>query len=111
MRDSSHYEEDEPELSPENYPKGARFLKEEFYWSCFDENSPFGNDGGADAFSFFQDWRKENPTANPVEFLDRFLECFEFTNNYGRASDSAQIKRLLELAARFVFSTANWRQD
>lgn len=57
-------------LSPKTAnPKASAVMKEEWFWSSFDDLSPFGNDDGADAFHFFRDWRENNPQTEPTVFI------------------------------------------
>jgi uncharacterized protein YfeS len=61
-------------LSPEKaHPKAAKLLKAEFFWDCVDENSPFGNDNGADALQQYRLWRANNPGGDPVQFIKELL--------------------------------------
>lgn len=80
---SNFDDEDEElgELSPENsHPNAAAILTEEFYWDCGDDNSPFGNDTGADTLEHFREWREEHPAENPIEFLDQLLDEWDVTD-------------------------------
>jgi uncharacterized protein YfeS len=93
------------ELSPENsHPTAARILTDEFYWDCVDEDSPFGNDNGADTLAFFREWREEHPMSDPVEFLNELLERWEATNDYWDVVEPAEVQKLLE-EDEFGFST------
>jgi uncharacterized protein YfeS len=62
-----------------NRPKNASaislaLMKEDWFWNSLDENSPFGNDQGADASSAFRSWRSAHPAGNPVDFARELLE-------------------------------------
>ena len=83
------------ELSPENYPRAARVLAEDFYWDCTDEFSPFGNDDGADALALFRQWRAENPISHPLEFLDELLQSWEVDNCNWDVVDATEAVRLI----------------
>ena len=53
--------DDDWELSPENaHPNARRLLKSDFYWDVSDEDSPFGNDTGADTLEFYRAWIEES---------------------------------------------------
>jgi uncharacterized protein YfeS len=84
------------ELSPANiHPNAARILTDEFYWDCVDDNSPFGNDTGADTLHFFHDWREEHPDTNPIVFLDELLAGWEVDNDHWDVVESEQARELL----------------
>lgn len=53
--------DDDWALSPETaHPNARRLLKDDFYWDVTDENSPFGNDTGADTLEFYRAWIEES---------------------------------------------------
>lgn len=67
------------ELSPETaHPKAKELLTEDFYWSSIDEDSPFGNDDGSDAFYGFRHWRNSNKTESPIVFLRELISEWGF---------------------------------
>jgi uncharacterized protein YfeS len=86
------------ELSPDAaHPYAARLLTDEFFWDCVDENTPFGNDTGADALEFFREWREEHPRANALEFLGRILgEVFEVPDAHWNTVEPVQVQALLD---------------
>lgn len=85
------------ELSRENsHPTAARILTEDFYWDCADEDSPFGNDNGADTLAFFRKWRGDHPTADPLGFLNELLERWEAANDHWEVIEPAGVRKLLE---------------
>lgn len=86
------------ELSPDAaHPKAAQLLKDEFFWDCVDENTPFGNDTGADTLKFFRAWRKEHPCANASEFLGEILgEVFEVPDAHWNVIEPVQVQALLD---------------
>jgi uncharacterized protein YfeS len=60
-------EQDAEQRSKQNASSEAqKLMKQLWFWSVTDDNSPFGNDDGADALTFFHQWRSENPKA-PIE--------------------------------------------
>lgn len=90
-------EDDEWELAPENsHTLAARLLTDEFYWDCTDDNSPFGNDTGADTLAAYRVWRGQNSRSSPDEFLDELLEGWEVANESWDVTDPAEVRRLLE---------------
>ena len=86
---------DEDELSPENYPKGATILREDFYWDCTDDNSPVGNDTGSDTFYAFLNWRSDHPRSSPIKFLKELLADWEVIYSPGEAIDNAELGQIL----------------
>ena len=90
--------EDAWDLSPDtSHPRAAQILTDEFFWDCVDENTPFGNDTGADALAFFREWRQEHARSNPVEFLEEILgEEFEVSDAHWNAVEPAQVQELLD---------------
>jgi uncharacterized protein YfeS len=94
--DNMNEELDLEELSPENYPKAAQILTDEFYWDCTDEFSPFGNDDGADTFTFFREWREEHSRDNPVRFLDEHLEGWQVINGHWDVVDADEAVKLIK---------------
>ena len=61
------------------HPKSASLMKEEWWWSPFDDLSPFGNDDGSDAFYLFKDWRENYPNAEPITFIDVLEKRWEMS--------------------------------
>jgi uncharacterized protein YfeS len=97
-------DEDFVELSPDtSHPHAARILPDEFFWDCVDENTPFGNDTGADALAFFREWRREHPRSNPVEFLGGILrEVFEVPDADWKVVEPVPVEELLVESAEDV---------
>jgi uncharacterized protein YfeS len=58
-----------------------RLLPEDWFWSITDEDSPFGNDDGADALAHYRKWRRANQNSSPVtgvaEVCERLAVPFE----------------------------------
>lgn len=70
---------DNYELSPEAaHPKAKELLTEEFYWSPIEEAAPFGNDDGSDAFYGLREWRINNKTESPIEYLKELISDWGF---------------------------------
>ncbi len=59
------------------HPKALVLMKDDFYWNCADDNSPFGNDNGADALNAYRKWRAVNPAANPMVLVKDVLKNFQ----------------------------------
>ncbi len=89
--------EDEIDLTPEtSHPKAIQLLPDAFFWDCSDENSPFGNDEGADTLSFFRRWRQKYPDQHPFVFLDLLLERWQVINGDWEAIEPDQVQRILD---------------
>lgn len=59
-------QDEEWELAPENsHPKAQAILTDDFLWDCADENSPLGNDTGADILAFYREAIQVTPDINP----------------------------------------------
>ena len=84
-------------ITPDNcHPKVAELLTDDFYWSQADDNSPLGNDTGADTFLDFREWREEHPTENSIKFLDKLLAEWEVENDFWDVTNDAEVQRLWE---------------
>lgn len=95
MKSFDDEDENEWELSPKNaHPKAVAILTDEFYWSCIDDNSPFGNDTGSDTLAFFREWRRTNWNKNPIVFLDKLLANWEVTNDFWDVTDASEVQKL-----------------
>lgn len=65
--------DDDWELTPDTaHPNARRLLKDDFYWDVTDENSPFGNDTGADTLAFYRAWIEESD--DDEDFLHQLFE-------------------------------------
>lgn len=68
--------DDEWELSPEvAHPNAKRLLKAPFYWDICDDDSPFGNDTGADTLEFYRAWIEESD--DDEDFLHQLFDEWE----------------------------------
>ncbi|HEY0098594.1 MAG TPA: hypothetical protein VGB76_06535 [Pyrinomonadaceae bacterium] len=90
-------DEDFEELSRDrSHPRAAQLLTDEFFWDCVDENTPFGNDTGADALAFFREWRRAHPHTNAPEFLAEILgEVSEVPDAHRDAVEPERVQELL----------------
>jgi uncharacterized protein YfeS len=98
-------DDEEWELAPENaHPKAQAALTDEYFWDCTDDNSPFGNDTGADTLAFFREWRRDHPRGEPLRFLSGLMRDWEVTDDHWDATDPAEVARLV-VSDRFSFVT------
>jgi len=64
------------ELSPQHaHPNAQALLTEPFFWDCTDDDSPWGNDAGADALEFYSEEHEDDDSAAPdaMGFLGEYL--------------------------------------
>ena len=74
--DESHWK-----LSPKNaHPNAKEKLKDSFLWNIADDNSPLGNNTGADVLHFYRKWAKNNPHVKATDFLSQILRSWEIKN-------------------------------
>ena len=89
--------EEEDDLVPERcHPAACHLLPDAFFWDCTEENSPFGNDEGADTLSSFRRWRQQHPDLHPFLFLDRLLADWEVINEGWNVIEADQVQRIIE---------------
>lgn len=66
--------DDDWELSPETaHPNAAKLMQEPFYWDVADQDSPFGNDAGADTLQFYRAAIDADPDLDVAGFLDELF--------------------------------------
>ncbi|BCU77325.1 hypothetical protein [Luteolibacter sp. LG18] len=67
------------EITPETAHERARQLVpvDSFVWDFGDEDSPLGNDIGADTFAAYLDFRKEQPKGKVQDFIANLFDVFE----------------------------------
>lgn len=58
------------------HPVAQKLMKEKFYWDILDEDSPFGNDDGADALPYWRRWRKTNPDGDSATCAANLLQSW-----------------------------------
>lgn len=74
--------ESEWELEPSNaHPRAAEILTDEFFWNCVDDNSPFGNDNGADILEFYREWREDNKPSDALSFFNDILDNWDVNSS------------------------------
>ncbi len=73
---------DDPDEGPSrttSHPEFVRVCKDELFYDCTDDFGPFGNDDGADALSFLEDWYREGAKGTLRSFIDGMLEEWDMT--------------------------------
>lgn len=87
--------DDEWELSPEEaHPNARRLLKADFFWDITDEDSPFGNDTGADTLEFYRAWIVSSD--EDEEFLDALFEEWEVDRELAETVPDDELAARLE---------------
>lgn len=87
--------DDEWELSREEaHPNARRLLKDEFYWDVCDEDSPFGNDTGADTLEFYRAWIEHSD--DDEDFLHQLFDEWDVDWEDAQAVPAAELAQRLE---------------
>jgi len=87
--------DDEWELSPEvAHPNAKRLMRAEFYWDICDEDSPFGNDTGADTLEFYRAWIEESD--DDEDFLHQVFDEWEVDWERAEAIADSDLEDRLE---------------
>jgi uncharacterized protein YfeS len=89
--------DDDWELSPETaHPNAARLLQEPFYWDISDENSPFGNDCGADTLEFYRAALDSDADLDGTEFLAELFEEWDVDRAFAEGIPDEELAHRLE---------------
>ena len=87
--------DDDWELSPETaHPNARRLMKAEFFWDICDDDSPFGNDTGADTLDFYRAWIRHSD--DDEDFLHQLFDEWEVDWERAEAIGDAELKDGLE---------------
>lgn len=87
------------------HPIAKSLMKEEFFWSPMEETAPFGSDDGADTYINFAEWRLENKSGNPKDFLVEQIQNWGYPTFDLTETDLAKLKPYLEqnsLGSRYM---------
>ncbi len=91
-----HYDEDW-ELAPDNaHPNAARLLSEAFYWDLGNENSPFGNDRGAEVLEEYRAAVHADAEPDGAELLDELLERWDVDRAFAQGIPDEELAYRLE---------------
>jgi uncharacterized protein YfeS len=89
--------DDDWELSEETaHPNAAKLLTEAFYWDIGDENSPFGNDTGADVLQFYRAALAEDPELDGAQFLADVFEEWDVDRDFAEGIPDEELAHRLE---------------
>ena len=87
--------DDDWDLSPEvAHPNARRLMKAEYFWDICDDDSPFGNDTGADTLEFFREHLESK--GDDEQFLDDILEEWGVDRETAESASDADLKQALE---------------
>ena len=87
--------------------RAVELMKDDFYWTCIDDNSPFGNDNGSDALTHYRRWRKANPFGNTTSFLESLCESFQAPLSQWEMIYPNSINTFLDMHKLYVLETAD----
>lgn len=89
--------DDDWELSPETaHPDAARLLQEPFYWDVRDENSPFGNEIGAQTLELYRAALDADPELEGIDFLWELLEQWDIDREFAERVPEEELAHRLE---------------
>ncbi|MET4105401.1 hypothetical protein [Hymenobacter sp. UYP22] len=100
MKPQKFYFDDEEEglAMQTSHPDFTAVVKEEFYFDCVDDFSPFGNDDGADALLSLTEWYQETRGRNKiVNWLFRTIDEYGFAYQSKWASSLTGAEELQKL--------------
>jgi uncharacterized protein YfeS len=84
------------ELAPDHaHPKARLALTSAFFWNCSDDNTPFGNDNGADTFSFYREWRPTHPSDPANDFLTALFQDWGVAASHWDVTAPEQVAELI----------------
>lgn len=96
------------ELSPKNaHPRAVALLKDSFYWSILDDDSPFGNDNGADALTAYRKWRNQHRIGTAVDFIRELLTSFQAPLSEWKMLKASDINTFLDQIKGYVLETGD----
>lgn len=79
-------------------------MVEPWFWSVSDDNSPFGNDTGADTVALFAEWRDEHRRASPDAFLRQLFQRWEIDRALDPDIPDSQLQAQLDSRAFHVLT-------
>nr|GFD09025.1 hypothetical protein [Tanacetum cinerariifolium] len=103
-----YVDDEEQGLAPEtSHPRFAAVAREDFWYDCADDFSPFGNDTGNDTLRFLEEWITEHGAdANVADFIRNLLhEQWELDKNYITVADADVINQLHHQADQYINDT------
>ena len=96
------------QLSPKDaHPHAAALMADSFYWSNSDENTPFGNDNGADTLSRFRKWIPQHREEKPAVFIKEVCESFQAPFREWNEINPSDLHTILDWKKSYVMTTGD----
>lgn len=89
------------------HPNAAALMADSFYWSNSDENSPFGNDNGADTLSRFRKWIPQHQDEKPEVFIKEVCESFQAPFREWNEINPSDLNTILDWKKSYVMTTGD----
>ncbi len=83
------------------HPRAKQLLGKSIVWDYGDEDSPLGNDTGADTFAAYLDFRAAHPERRIEEFLHGQLTSQETPDTDWEQLDPVRLKETVDSESRF----------
>ena len=90
---SDHDPFNEPESA---HPRARELMREDWFWDCVDEESPFGSDEGNDAYYEFRAWRSEHQSDKLTECLAWIMQPEQLAGYSDALCTDAAIEQALD---------------
>jgi uncharacterized protein YfeS len=92
------------DITPETaHPRARQLLDQSVVWDYGDEDSPLGNDTGADTFAAYLSFRAAQPTSEVNDFVHAQLEAHGFPEVEWDLTDADHLRELLTGNAGLLF--------
>ena len=94
------------EVTPQTaHPRARQLLVDSIVWDFGDEDSPLGNDTGADTFAAYLAFRHEQPSVGVQQFIRDQLASFEIADTDWDALDLRGLQSALDAGDGFSLLT------
>jgi len=94
-----HFYFDDMEIGPHkltSHPKFRKYFSENFYYSCVDEEAPFGSDDGADTLNLLQEEFRKRGSINFADFPRKVIEEWWETRYFPpKAETRAELEKII----------------
>lgn len=88
-----------------SHPNFVQNFSDEIYFNCYDDETPFGNDAGADTFYDLQEYIRKNGDTNIVNFPYKVVMSWGYQHYIPPSKeniDDIELKNLLEFDTDFI---------
>ena len=81
MQSTYYFDDPDEGIAREtSHPRFLELAREDFYYDCTDDFSPFGSDAGADTLSFLEEWyRNGGQEGEAIRFLNDVLAGWDLS--------------------------------